>query len=101
MFMPVSRRELDSLGIDKPDFIYIIGDAYVDHSGFGPAIISRVLQAKGYTVAIISQPDSVSQFAKDLISLVVVPNSRSSCSPPLTKQTTMTFLCTSIPQQHR
>ncbi len=57
MFMPVSRRELDSLGIDKPDFVYIIGDAYVDHSGFGPAIISRVLQSKGYTVAIISQPD--------------------------------------------
>ncbi len=57
MFMPVSRRDLDALGIEKPDFIYVIGDAYVDHSGFGPAIISRVLQAKGYTVAIISQPD--------------------------------------------
>ena len=53
------------------------------------------------SMAIISQPDSVSHFAKDLISLVVVPNSRSSCSPPLFKQATMTFLCTSIPQQHR
>ena len=44
-------------GWDRPDFVYVIGDAYVDHSSFGPAIISRVLESRGYKVAIISQPD--------------------------------------------
>ena len=44
-------------GWDQPDFVYVIGDAYVDHSSFGPAIISRVLEAHGYKVGIISQPD--------------------------------------------
>lgn len=44
-------------GWDRPDFVFVIGDAYVDHSSFGPAIISRVLEAHGYKVAIISQPD--------------------------------------------
>ena len=44
-------------GWDRPDFVYVIGDAYVDHSSFGPAIISRVLEASGFRVCIISQPD--------------------------------------------
>lgn len=44
-------------GWKEADFVYVIGDAYVDHSSFGPAIISRVLEAAGYKVAIISQPD--------------------------------------------
>jgi len=44
-------------GWTRPDFVYVIGDAYVDHSSFGPAIISRVLESRGYKVAIISQPD--------------------------------------------
>ena len=44
-------------GIEQFDFVYVIGDAYVDHSSFGPAIISRVLEANGYSVGIISQPD--------------------------------------------
>ncbi|MBR4018772.1 MAG: YgiQ family radical SAM protein, partial [Clostridia bacterium] len=56
-FMPVSRADMERLGIDQLDFVYIIGDAYIDHPSFGPAIISRVLQDKGYTVGIISQPD--------------------------------------------
>ena len=42
-------------GIEQFDFVYVIGDAYVDHSSFGPAIISRVLEANGYSVGIISQ----------------------------------------------
>ena len=41
-------------GIEQFDFVYVIGDAYVDHSSFGPAIISRVLEANGYSVGIIS-----------------------------------------------
>lgn len=56
-FLPVSRQDMIEQGIDKPDFVYIIGDAYVDHPSFGHAIISRVLEAHGYRVGIISQPD--------------------------------------------
>lgn len=46
-----------ALGWEQPDFVYVIGDAYVDHPSFGPAVISRVLEAHGYKVAILSQPD--------------------------------------------
>ena len=56
-FLPVSRAEMLSLGWDRPDFVYVTGDAYVDHPSFGVAIISRVLEAKGFRVAILSQPD--------------------------------------------
>ena len=56
-FLPVCREDLNELHIQQPDFIYVIGDAYVDHPSFGPAIISRVLTAHGYTVGIVSQPD--------------------------------------------
>lgn len=57
MFLPVSKTDMKKRGIHQLDFIYIIGDAYVDHSSFGHAIISRVLENAGYTVGIISQPD--------------------------------------------
>ena len=56
-FLPVKIEEMEKRGWDRPDFVYVIGDAYVDHSSFGPAIISRVLEANGYKVAIIPQPD--------------------------------------------
>ncbi len=56
-FLPVSAQELRERGIDQLDFVYVIGDAYVDHPSFGHAIISRVLEAHGYTVGIIAQPD--------------------------------------------
>ncbi|HJC23071.1 MAG TPA: YgiQ family radical SAM protein [Candidatus Eisenbergiella merdavium] len=56
-FLPVTREEMKERGIDRPDFVYVIGDAYVDHPSFGHAIISRVLEAHGYSVGIISQPD--------------------------------------------
>ncbi len=56
-FLPATREEWDRDYGGQPDFVYIIGDAYVDHPSFGPAIISRVLESRGYTVAIISQPD--------------------------------------------
>ncbi len=56
-FMPVSRADLIERGIEQLDFVYILGDAYVDHPSFGAAIISRVLEHNGYTVGIISQPD--------------------------------------------
>ena len=56
-FLPITRREMLDRGWDTCDFVYIIGDAYVDHPSFGHAIISRVLESHGYNVGIISQPD--------------------------------------------
>lgn len=56
-FLPVTAEDMKKRGWDAVDFVYVIGDAYVDHSSFGPAIISRVLEDHGYRVAIISQPD--------------------------------------------
>ncbi len=56
-FLPITKEEMLERGWDRVDFVYVIGDAYVDHSSFGPAIISRVLEAHGYKVGIISQPD--------------------------------------------
>lgn len=56
-FLPISLEECRQQNIEQLDFVYVIGDAYVDHPSFGCAIISRVLQSHGYTVGIISQPD--------------------------------------------
>ena len=56
-FLPISSTDMKKRGWDCCDFVYVIGDAYVDHSSFGPAIISRVLESHGYRVGIISQPD--------------------------------------------
>ena len=56
-FLPVSRADMDARGWDQCDFVYVIGDAYVDHPTFGHAIISRILEAHGFKVGIIPQPD--------------------------------------------
>lgn len=56
-FLPVSRADMEARGWDQCDFVYICGDAYVDHPSFGMAIISRVLEHAGYRVGIICQPD--------------------------------------------
>ena len=56
-FLPVTMDEVRALGWDAPDFVYVTGDAYVDHPSFGLAIISRVLEAAGYKVAMLPQPD--------------------------------------------
>ncbi len=56
-FLPVSRADMEARGIEQLDFVYVIGDAYVDHPSFGPAIISRLLESHGYQVGIIAQPD--------------------------------------------
>ncbi len=56
-FLPVCREDMKARGWEQCDFVYVIGDAYVDHSSFGPAIISRLLESHGYKVGIISQPD--------------------------------------------
>ena len=57
MFLPINKRDMKTRGWEQCDFVYVIGDAYVDHPSFGHAIISRVLEHAGYKVGIISQPD--------------------------------------------
>lgn len=56
-FMPVSKQDMQELNINQLDFVYVSGDAYVDHPSFAVAIITRVLQAHGFTVGVIAQPD--------------------------------------------
>src|SRR6476659_8246888 len=56
-FLPTTRREMDVLGWDRCDVIIVTGDAYVDHPSFGMAVIGRVLEAQGFRVGIIAQPD--------------------------------------------
>ncbi len=56
-FLPISINDMERRGWDQCDFVYVTGDAYVDHPSFGPAIISRVLESYGYKVGIIAQPD--------------------------------------------
>lgn len=65
-FLPVSREDMKKRGWNELDFLYIVGDAYVDHPSFGHAIISRVLEKHGYKVGIVSLPDwhSVDDFVK-------------------------------------
>lgn len=56
-YLPLSRAEMDALGWNEPDFVFVTGDAYVDHPTFGPAILSRLLESEGFCVAILAQPD--------------------------------------------
>ena len=56
-YLPISREDMERRGWDQCDFVYVSGDAYVDHPSFGTAIISRLLEARGYRVGIIPQPD--------------------------------------------
>lgn len=56
-FLPINRKEMEERGWQEVDFVYICGDAYVDHPSFGAAIICRILEANGFKVAFLSQPD--------------------------------------------
>ena len=71
-FLPVSKKEVQG----QVDFVYVIGDAYVDHPSFGHAIISRVLQSHGYSVGIIAQPDfrnseSITEFGEPRLGFLI------------------------------
>ena len=57
-FLPITRQEMIERGWERPDFVIVTGDAYVDHPSFGTAIISRVLEKEGFKVCIISQPQN-------------------------------------------
>ena len=75
-FLPVTRKEMEERGWDQCDFVYVCGDAYVDHSSFGMAIITRLLEANGYKVGIIAQPDwndaaSVDVFGRPRLAFLV------------------------------
>lgn len=75
-FLPITKQEMKERGWTQPDFVYITGDAYVDHPSFGVAIISRILESRGYKVAIISQPDwkkkeSIQVFGKPRLGFLV------------------------------
>ena len=75
-FLPIIKSEMEARGITQPDFVYVIGDAYVDHPSFGHAIISRVLESRGYSVCIISQPNwkdpqSVTTFGRPRLGFLV------------------------------
>ena len=75
-FLPICRKDMEELGWDRPDFIYVSGDAYVDHPSFGHAIITRLLQAHGYKVCIIAQPDwkdkrSITEFGEPRYAFLV------------------------------
>lgn len=56
-FLPINKTDMEQRGWEQCDFVYVTGDAYVDHPSFGPAIISRVLESHGFKVGIIPQPD--------------------------------------------
>ena len=75
-FLPISKEDMKKRGWAEVDFVYVIGDAYVDHHSFGPAIISRVLESHGYKVGIISQPDwknddSITVFGKPRLGFLI------------------------------
>ena len=56
-FLPMSKAEMDALGWDSCDVILVTGDAYIDHPSFGMALVGRLLEAQGFRVGIIAQPD--------------------------------------------
>lgn len=75
-FLPVCKKDMEALGWTQVDFVYVTGDAYVDHPSFGTAIISRVLDAHGYKVGIIAQPDwknpeSITEFGEPRLGFLV------------------------------
>lgn len=75
-FLPINKKEMLARGWDSVDFVYVTGDSYVDHPSFGAAIITRVLENKGFKVAVLSQPDwkntlSFTEFGKPRLGFFV------------------------------
>ena len=57
LYLPISQEDLQKRGIQQLDFVFVSGDAYVDHATFAAPLLGRLLESKGYTVGIIPQPD--------------------------------------------
>jgi len=89
-FLPMSREEMDQLGWDSCDIILVTGDAYVDHPSFGMAICGRMLEAQGFRVGIISQPDWNS---KDDLAVCLKRRASAWGSSPSLTGTAKTTLC--------
>ena len=75
-FLPVNRQDMAERGWDQVDFVYVSGDAYVDHPSFGAAIVTRLLESHGYKVGVIAQPDwddpeSVAVFGEPRLAFLV------------------------------
>ena len=75
-FLPINRTEMEERGLSQMDFVYVCGDAYVDHPSFGSAIISRVLESFGYSVGMLCQPDwrdpeSITEFGEPRLGFLV------------------------------
>ncbi len=75
-FLPINKKDMEKKGWTQPDFVYVTGDSYVDHPSFGVSIISRVLEANGYRVAILSQPNwrsenDFTQFGKPRLGFLI------------------------------
>lgn len=75
-FLPITKSEALEQGFETLDFVIITGDAYVDHPSFGTAIISRILQAEGYSVGIVAQPNfkntnDIARFGKPRLAFMV------------------------------
>ena len=75
-FLPICRQDMEERGWERPDFVYVSGDAYVDHPSFGHAIITRTLEAYGYKVAVLPQPDwkdkkSIMEFGEPRLGFLV------------------------------
>ena len=75
-FLPICRQDMKERGWSEADFVYVSGDAYVDHPSFGHAIITRLLEAHGYRVCIIAQPDwrrkeSIMEYGKPRLGFLV------------------------------
>ena len=56
MYLPVNQEDMQARGWDRADFVLVTGDAYVDHPSFGTALIGRLLESRGYRVAVLAQP---------------------------------------------
>ena len=93
-FLPVTKKEMQQRGWEQVDFVYLTGDAYVDHPSFGHAIITRLLESRGYRVGIIAQPDwktpdSVTVFGEPRLEIwipwsTIIPYPKSDGRPMLT-----------------
>ena len=75
-WLPINKKDMHDLGLPQVDFVYVCGDAYVDHPSFGSAIISRVLVSRGYTVGMLCQPDwkdpsGITQFGEPRLGFLV------------------------------
>ena len=56
-YLPLNKKEMEKIGWERPDFVLVTGDAYVDHPSFGTAVIGRIIESEGYRIGIVAQPN--------------------------------------------